>query len=207
MREFDELNQLQEDEEFNIDSYFDTMELTDEEKKERKKFAHEMQDILIFVFALYLTMKKYHYTNKQYIVQQLQEKYSDTVLQYMEIDDYLEEMIKDSAKDIIDTTFRHDGEEYFTSDERASLISCNSANNTLNYKQYAEAIKAGKENKQWITEKDKKVRKSHKELDDMVIPINHAFFVGNTLMRFPHDTLYGLDYEQLSNCRCTIKYF
>jgi len=207
MREFDDLNQLSEDGEFDIDSYFDDMDLTNKEKEERKDFAREMQDVLLFVFSLYLIMKQYNYENKKYIIQQLQKRYSYTVLRYTEIDNYLDEMINDSARDIVDTTFHHDGEEYFTSDERAALIACNSANDTLNYKQYAEAIKMGKKNKKWITEKDMKVRKTHKVLDNIIIPIDRTFLVGNTLMRFPHDTMFGVDYEQLSNCRCTIKYF
>lgn len=207
MREFDELKQFSENEKLNIKAYFDEMDLTDEEKEERKNFAKEMKDAFIFTFTIYLIMKQYAYMNKQYIMQQLQKKYSDIVLERIKIDDYLDGMINNSVNDIVDTTFRHDGEDYFTSDERATLIACNSANDILNYKQYEEAIKTGKKNKQWITEKDKRVRKTHKILDDIVIPINHTFLVGNTLMRFPHDTMYGTDYEQLSNCRCTIKYF
>jgi hypothetical protein len=25
-------------------------------------------------------------------------------------------------------------------------------------------------------------------------------------MRYPKDTLYGIDYEEISNCRCSVKY-
>lgn len=204
---FNELNQLPQGGEFSIDTYFDKMELTEKEKEERKDFANEMKNALLFIFALYLTMQQYDYINKQYIIEQLQKRYSDAVIERMEIDDYLSEMIIDSARDIVDTTFRHDDEEYFTSEERAELIACNSANDTLNYKQYADAVKAGKKNKQWITEKDNRVRRTHEVLDDEVIPIGDTFLVGDTLMRFPHDTYYGVDYKELSNCRCTVKYF
>lgn len=205
--DFDELNRLSVDEEFDINSYFDKTELTDKEKEERKDFAENMKDILLFIFALYLTMKQYDYVNKQYITQQLKKRYFDTVLKYMEIDDYLEGMINDSSGDIIETTFKHGGEGFYTSKKRATLIACNSANDTLNYKQYTEAIKKGKKNKQWITEKDNRVRQTHKMLNNKTIPIKDTFLVGDILMRFPHDTFYGFDYNELSNCRCTIKYF
>lgn len=152
-------------------------------------------------------MKQYNYINEQYIVRNLQKKYSNIVLKYTKIDNYLEEMINDFSRDVINTTFRHDGEDFYTSDERAELIACNSANDTLNYKQYADAIKSGKTKKRWITEKDKRVRKTHRAIDDKTIPIKDTFLVGKTLMRFPHDTYYGVDYSELSGCRCTIKYF
>lgn len=206
-REFDELKQTYEHEKVNINSYFSEMDLTDKEKEKRKEFANEMKDVLLFIFTLYLLMKQYDYINKQYIIQQLQEKYSNTILKYMQIDDYINGMVIDSVKDIVETTFNHDGEEFYTSEDRAELIACNSANDTLNYKQYADAVKAGKKHKKWITERDRRVRRTHKELDSKVIPIGDTFLVGNILMRFPHDTLFGISYKELANCRCTIKYF
>lgn len=205
-RNFDELNYY-ENEKLNILSYFDSMELTEEEKEERKQFSKEMQDILLFIFTLFAVMKEYQSINKQYIVNQLQSKYLEVVLKYMELDKYIEDYIAEFSQETVETTLKNIDEEFYLSVDRSLLISVNEANTTLNYKDYANAIKEGKTRKQWVTEKDKKVRKTHRELDDVVIPIEDTFVVGDTLMRFPHDTLYGVDYEQLSNCRCSIKYF
>lgn len=206
MREFDELNRLSEDETLNIDTYFDEMELSDKGKEERKKFAKDMNEIILFIFALFLVMKENSYMNKRFIISQLQSKYSDVVLKYMKIDKYIDEHIKEFSEETVDTTLKYIDEEFYLSQDRSTLISVNEANSALNYKDFSDAIVDGKTKKQWITEKDQKVRKTHKRLDDTIIPINDSFVVGDTLMRFPHDTIYGIDYRELSNCRCTVRY-
>lgn len=206
MREIDELNDFSEDEIFDIDTYFDEMELSEEGKEERKKFAKDMKEIMLFLFSLFLVMEENSYMDKQFIISQLQSRYSDLVVEYMKIDKYIEEHIKEFSEETVDTTLRNIDEEFYLSEDRGVLISVNEANSTLNYKDFANAIADGKTEKQWITEKDQKVRKTHKRLDSVIIPINDTFVVGNTLMRFPHDTFYGIDYKELSNCRCTVWY-
>lgn len=206
MREIDELNILSEDEILDIDSYFDSMELSEEGKEERKKFAKEMKENMLFLFTLFLLMKEKSYMDKRFIISQLQSRYSKLVLEYMKIDKYIEEHIQEFSEETVDTTIRHIDEEFYLSEERGVLISVNEANSTLNYKDFANAIAEGKTEKQWLTEKDQRVRKTHKRLDSMIIPIEDTFVVGNTLMRFPHDTFYGIDYKELSNCRCTVRY-
>lgn len=206
MREIDELNDFSEDEILDIDTYFDEMELSEEGKEERKKFAKDMKEIMLFLFSLFLVMKEKSYMDKRFIISQLQSRYSDLVVEYMKIDKYMEEHIKEFSEETVDTTLRYIDEEFYFSEDRGVLISVNEANSTLNYKDFANAITDGKTEKQWITEKDQKVRKTHKRLDGMIIPIEDTFVVGNTLMRFPHDTFYGIDYKELSNCRCTVRY-
>lgn len=207
MKEIDELNNLSEDGVLDIEAYFDSMELSDEEKEERKEFAKSINEIMLFIFALFSVLKNYNIINKQYITSQLQSRYSDVVLKYMNIDKYLDGYIKEFSEETVDITLKHIHEPFYLSEDRGLLISANEANTTLNYKDFSEAVRAGKTKKQWITEKDSKVRETHKVLDNMTILINDTFFVGNTFMRFPHDTYYGIDYKELSNCRCTIKYF
>lgn len=206
MRLFDELNEFSEDEILDIDAYFDEMELSEEGKEERKKFAKDMKEIMLFLFSLFLVMKEKSYMDKRFIISQLHSRYSDLVVEYMKIDKYIEEHIKEFSEETVDTTLRHIDEEFYLSEDRSVLISVNEANSTLNYKDFENAITDGKTEKQWITEKDQRVRKTHKRLDDSIIPINDTFIVGNTLMRFPHDTFYGIDYKELSNCRCTVRY-
>lgn len=206
MRLFDELNNFSEDEILDIDAYFEEMELSEEGKDERKKFAKDMKEIMLFLFSLFLVMKEKSYMDKRFIISKLQSRYSDLVVEYMKIDKYIEEHIKEFSEETVDTTIRHIEEEFYLSEDRGALISVNEANSTLNYKDFANAIANGKTEKQWLTEKDQKVRKTHKRLDSVIIPINDTFVVGNTLMRFPHDTFYGIDYKELSNCRCTVRY-
>lgn len=207
MQLFDELNDLSEDKMLDIDTYFDEMELTEEEKEERKSFAESVNGLMLFIFALFSVMKQYDYINKQFTISQLQSRYSEIVLQYMDIDKYIEDYISEFSQETVDTTLKYIDDEFYLSDDRGLLIAVNEANTTLNYKDYANAIKAGKTRKRWLTEKDKKVRQTHRTLDNKTIAIEDVFIVGNTYMRFPHDTLYGIDYKELSNCRCTVKYF
>lgn len=94
---------------------------------------------------------------------------------------------------------------YWLSVSRATEIAENESNTALNYKDYQTAINAGYTKKTWLTERDSRVRKTHKVLESKTIPINDLFMVGNTFMRFPKDTLMGESRESV-NCRCAIKY-
>lgn len=190
-----------------ISEYFDEMDLPELEKKKRKAFAQSFFDAMLFIFALFSVMKQYNRINKQFIISQLQSRYSEIVLQYMNIDKYIENYISNFSEETVDVTLKHIDEPFYLSQDRGILISVNEASNTLNYKDFLNAKEKRKTRKRWITEKDKKVRKTHKILDNKTILIDDVFLVGDTFMRFPHDTLYGIDYTELSNCRCTIKYF
>lgn len=199
MRLFDEINSLSEDEIFNIDTYFDEMELTKEEKKERKE---SMNEIMLFIFALFLTMREYGYLNKQYIVNQLETRYSKIVLKYIAVDELLNDYIKTFSEEIIDTTLKYPDESYYISDERAAIVAVNESNSILGYKQLQMAKEQGYTKKQWITEKDKRVRKTHREVDGEVIDIDRLFLVGDSLMAYPHDL--NAPPEETANCRCSL---
>lgn len=207
MRLFDEINTLSEDETIDIESYFDEMELSDEEKEKRKKFAESMNENMLFIFALFLVMKEYDYINKSFIISQLQEKYSETVLQFMDIDRYVEEYIQKFSNEVVDTTLKYPDEEYYLSDNRALIVSVNEANSILGYRQLQEAKEQGYTKKTWITERDNRVRKTHREVNGETIPIDRYFLVGNSLMMYPHDNItMDIEPQEVINCRCSIKY-
>lgn len=210
MNEYDieELNALEDWEDIDtlIDDYFDEMELPKEKKEKRKDFAKKFNDKVLFIFALYLVMRENNRIRREELVNRLSNDYRDLLSQYMSIDDYLDNHINNFSNEVIDTTLKNDG-DFYTSDDRSFLISVNEANTGFNYQEYIEAVESGKQFKRWITEKDNKVRETHRELDNKKIPILKVFGVGLTYMRFPHDTLFGTDFAELSNCRCTIEYF
>lgn len=202
----DELNRLDLDR--LVEEYFDEMELEDSEKEEREDFSKQFIQTMLIIFALVGLMREYEYIRREYLENRLSEEYKALLLQYMDIDEYLEDYIKKFSESTIDTTLKNMDDDFFLSTDRAFLISVNEANTGFNYNQFADAVKSGKTRKQWITEKDRKVRRTHRELDDKVIPILEVFEVGKTLMRFPHDQLYASgNLEELYNCRCSIKYF
>lgn len=126
MRVFDELNYpVKEMPAIDISEYFDGMELPKEEKEDRKKFADSMADIMLFIFALFSIMQEYGYMNKQYIIQQLQIRYSAIALQYMNVDKAIEGYIQEFSEEIVDTTLKYADEEYYLSGDRALIISVN----------------------------------------------------------------------------------
>lgn len=207
MRLFDELTTSQSI--LSIDKYFDEIEeLTEEDREKRKKFAYEMEDILLFIFVLYLTMKDYNYIKEEYIKAQLQSRYIELVRKYgIDIDFDVSEYISQFSQDTIDTTLRNGDTPYFTSDDRAVLIAENESQNTFNRQDYIIAIKAGKTKKQWIDIMDKKERETHREVGGTVIPIEDYFIVGDSLLLYPHDYSMNPEAKEVINCRCSIKYF
>lgn len=207
MRVIDEINDLSESNILPIEDYFDEMELTDEEKEQRKKFAFEMEDILLFIFALFLTMKDYNHVNKQFIISQLEARYSEIVSKYVDVDKYIEDYIKEFSVDAVNTTIKNEDTPYFTSDDRAVLIAENESHFTFSRKEYLDAVKAGKTRKQWVDIRDKKERKTHREVGGTVIPIDQPFIVGNSLMMFATDHSLNAEAKELINCRCTTRYF
>lgn len=208
MRLFDEVKNLSESNILSIDDYFDEIEgLTEEDKEKRKKFAFEMEDILLFIFILFLTMKDYNYIKKEYISLQLQLRYLELVKKYgVDVDFDVSEYVKKFSQDTIETTLRNGDTAYFTSDDRAVLIAENESQNTFNRQDCLDAIKSGKTRKQWVDIRDKKERETHRKVGGMIIPIEEYFLVGNSLLLYPHDYSMNPEAKETVNCRCGIRY-
>lgn len=111
----------------------------------------------------------------------------------------------DESKEISDKDLQKVA--YFFSEIRAKFNAADTANSVFNYDEYREAIEDGRQYKQWVTMKDERVKRTHSEVDGMIIPMDELFQVGNAQMRFPHDWDMAADFpEELINCRCTINY-
>lgn len=211
---FDELNAIQPAKELeeqyvadsNYERHFGEMDLPEEEIQKRILFAKKFEDSMLFIFALYLVMKKYNRMNEKYLISQVQSKYSEIASEHMTLDKYMNDYIEGFSQETIDATKRHDKEEYFTSQERAIFLAENEANTSLNYGQYIDALKKGYKKKIWVSERDKRVRVTHRGVDGMELPIERAFLVGDSLMNFPKDTSMGASSKEIIDCRCTVKY-
>jgi hypothetical protein len=189
------------------DTYFDSMQLSKEQKKKRKEFARRFERAVFFLFALIQTMRDANRMINDYLLSQFVEQYKDVAKDFVDIDDYMEDYIEQYCREVIDITLDNPDDEYYLSDDRAVSLSENEANASLNYKEYTDAIKSGKTKKRWITEKDDKVRETHKMVDNKDIRIDRPFVVGDSLLQFPKDTSLGASMEEIANCRCTIEYF
>lgn len=192
---FDELHKL-------FTMYFEVMEIPKEDKKKRVDLALEFYDIFLYILLLIKTDLKYDRLEEpQGYMESLNYRIQDMLADLP----YEEEYIPQLSKDVIETTFRHLDEEYYFSEERTILISQNEANTVMNNIDYVSAKRSGKTRKTWVTEKDNRVRPWHEEVDELTIPIDEMFQVGNDQMRFPHDYINGSP-ENLINCRCTCFY-
>lgn len=207
MREFDELTIPSKSNIIPIEQYFDEMELTKTEKEQRKEFAESMEEVMLFIFMLFLTMKEYNHVNKDYIIQQLEIRYSGIVSKYVDIDNYLEEYIREFAEDAVSVTIKNENTPYFTSGDRAILIAENESHFTFSRNEYYQAIKDGKKKKQWMDIRDNKERKTHREVGGMILPIREPFVVGNSLMMYATDHSLNAEAKEYINCRCSTRYF
>ena len=204
--EFDRINKLNKNISIPYEQYFGEMELTDIEKEQRISLAKDLEDDMLFFFALLAVMKEQQYEDTQYAQLALEKRYKAHLKQYMELDEYSNERIKKFVSDTIETTKKHSNDEWYTSNDRAMLIAENESNSSFNYKEYKEAAKSGKAKKRWITTMDNRARHTHRVLNGKTIPINSIFLVGNSEMYFPKDETFSPEACEIANCRCSIKY-
>ena len=197
---FDELNQLK--------RFFASMEISDDEKNKRCDFAYLLYGEIYYFFAI-VNVEIELAKHKDIEINSIAESHRRT------FENRLEDVFKDVphepdhiprlVDDIVDTTNRHLGEEYYVSKDRALLIAQNESNSAYNYVDYDNAVKSGKQYKTWLTENDDRVRMNHAEVDGEKIPIDEMFTVGSDRMRYPHDYLNG-SAGNLINCRCVCIY-
>lgn len=205
--DFDEINNLHNEDDY-ILKYFEDMDITQSGKDKRIDFSTKMYDIMLFVFALVKSMQESGYIDEQYIILQLTNRYFELIDDFSMQSQYIQDYVGIFARQTVDVTLEHlqDTDGYFMSNERALIIAVNEANTIFNYSDYDNAMNNGFTKKQWITEKDDKVRITHVEVDDSIVDINEPFVVGDSLLMFPKDTSLGASAEEIVNCRCSVKY-
>ena len=186
--------------------YFDKMSISDKQKKLRIAFSEQMEEVILYVLSLIETMIESESIDQKYVEDELFERYLVIAATYFSIDDYITDYARQFAHEVVRATFDHTDEEYYLSRDRAMFISECEANTSLNYKEYTDAIKAGKTLKTWKDVRDKRARKTHLEVGGTTIPIKELFAVGDSLMLFPKDNSAGAASKELVNCRCSIQY-
>lgn len=189
------------------EQYFGEMELTDEEKEERIALAEKFEKEFLFILSLIVVMQEHDTIQWDSIQAQIESRYRNALQGVIDVDDYVEDYIRQFSSDMVDSSKRNENDAYNTSYDRARYISENESNLMYNHKGLADAIKAGKTKKTWVTMRDKRVRKTHRALDGKTIKITDAFFVGDSMMMFPADReTYSASATECVNCRCTCKY-
>lgn len=193
--------------------FFGKMRISIEQMKRRIEIAEDIEDAMLFVFAYWLFRDDLGLSNEE-LKQLTKDKLKSVYERYTRSDAYIDKHIDYLANEIIDVTARHTNDEedddtptsYWTSRDRAQIIAENEANSFENYTEYRDAKAKGYTKKRWLTEKDDKVRLTHELVDEKTVNIDGLFLVGDSLMRFPHDTEYDADPSEIINCRCACIY-
>ncbi|MBO5484343.1 MAG: hypothetical protein J5979_03920 [Lachnospiraceae bacterium] len=205
--DFDELNivstkKKSKTQQISIYEYFDEMAISEEEKKKRIDLANLLLADMLFIFALAKRM-----SDKKFLLEKLIERYTASILGYVNPDKKMETHIQKISKSILDVTLSHLEDDYYTSVGRATNIAENEANSIMNNQEYVEAVKNGCIKKEWVSFGDERVRKDHSEVDGVIVAIDKPFHVGKDMMMFPKDDSFGAGAEQIIGCRCTVRYF
>lgn len=201
IRNIDELKNLQS---YNgaVDwySFIDSMEISEEQKEKRARVANDLFFLFVSMFVLAETVGDVEITYSY-----LYDGLRNIIMEYGRYDSYSMMYLDRFTEEYIAVTFRHD-EEYFTSDDRALLGALNESNAIVGYDELQEAVDDGATYKIWVTERDNKVRNTHREVDGKRIPIDEFFEVGNERMMFPRDEVNCEDLNEIANCRCVLHF-
>ena len=212
--------------------YFGEMYITPEQMRSRIELAEEIEDVMFYLFAYWIIAEEAEMSIEE-LKRDTVDKLTYVIAKRTTLDPYLEKHINDVVNEVVDVTEKHrkqkeqedsdeesDVEElldedsketskepdYWTSKDRAILISENEANAFDNYIEYKEAKARGKTKKTWVTEGDDKVRISHWLEAEKTIDIDGLFLVGDSYMRFPKDAEYDPNPREVVNCRCICEY-
>lgn len=195
--------------------YFGKMLIEPEQMETRIDLAKQIENVMLYTFAYWL-LRADSDMSEQEIKQKAKEQLRSVIARHTALDDYLDEHIDDVIDEVWETTSKYaeddeDAEDegakdYWTSRDRAKLISENEANAFENYIEYRDAKAQGKTKKVWLTELDDKVRLTHELAEGQTVDIDGLFFVGDSMMRFPMDTKYDASPRETVNCRCVCKY-
>lgn len=203
IRTLDELNNMS----TSPEEYFGDMDLTESQIEERLRFTEESYEAILESMYEIDTYKEFGAIDYDAIRQRLEDRMAAIIAGYVVLDEYLRQYILDYSQNFVDATERNINDEWYLSEDRALFNAENSANDTINYKDYKKAIEDGFTHKKWVTERDNKVRETHKLVNPKPIPIKDLFVVGGCLMRFPKDYDMAFDRpEETVNCRCVAKY-
>lgn len=222
---FDELNLLHEKKgkkrSIPIKKWFSEMRLPKQEIKDREEFAQELQNRIFEAMAMIYTVLEMNRTGDLFSVKNMLAGAIVLLLnKYTFPDSEMLNYINDYANSFVDTTVENVTQlftepepeaetpsAYWLSEDRAILNAENETNTLFNYEQFRQAKTDGLLNKQWLTMKDERVRETHVEVDDTIIPIDTPFMVGDSLMMYPRDRSLGASADEIVNCRCSCRYF
>lgn len=205
---FDELNIIQySDKEVDayLDDFFLPMELPFTEKEKRKDAAKDFRDVLLPLLLTIVYSVESELIDWEYLRLRMISEFGNVAKKYARDDEFIRDFVEKASNDFIDVTRRHIGDGgRWLSDDRALEDSANYSNMTIGYEELQEAIESGKTKKMWVSQKDGRVRHTHRVADGQTVPIKGYFKVGNSLLAYPTDP--EGEPEEVVNCRCHLSY-
>jgi hypothetical protein len=187
-----------------IEHYFDPMQISNKQKKERRELANELMDIILYFLIWCEEFPEQVQTED--VQREFENQFKEKVFGYSEPSTFFDVYVPKFISQLIETTLKHKGEEYFTSVERAANVAVNESNTVFGHNEMETAKALGKTKKRWCTELDERVRPTHVEAEGLEMPIDEPFLVGDSLLLYPKDTTYDPDPKEIVNCRCVCKY-
>ena len=199
----EELNVLNEEYPgIDIEEWFELMDISQEDKDKRIDLANKLNEVFAWMMAYVTTaLLLEQEVERDYLVATLLIRIGDVAPK----SEYISKQIDKFSNEIVDTTLRHLEEAYYLSPERQSIIAVNEANTLCMSEELEDAYNGGYTMKTWVTERDSKVRRTHREVEGKTVPIDDYFYVGASRLLFPGDELNGDD-EEIANCRCSLRY-
>ena len=186
------------------ETYFGDMYLTEEQIDDREEVARKIEEpvrnfLLLIMVGLATGLVLYEEARRELLDSLIS-------LGIAEVE-YLEML----TREITDSTQRHPTDDWYFSEDRVTFIAEEEANTICNDDDFREAKRRGMRRKQWIGMADAKERDTHWMMNDMIIPIDEYFHVGEAQCLFPKDcvsefTTLPEHPEELIGCRCQIRY-
>ena len=181
--------------------FFGEMPITEKQKKEREEAAEDFELDMLFLFALLA-----YEHDRAVLVREFQRRYRETARKHGGNDEAMDDYANKVSVEIVDTTLRHEDEEFWTSEDRAIIVAENEANTVRNYADWMKAKEEGKTTKTWLTMLDDRVRSDHVMAEGQRVPIDEPFVVGGDFMMYPRDRSLGASEEQIAGCRCHMRF-
>lgn len=190
-----------------LEQFYSVMPIDDEQKEKRKSVAFSIRESMLFLFTLMFTMAESESWNYEIALSAFRNEFRNAISPYVTIDLFIESYIQNFTKQYLDTTIEHlskNDASFFVSDDRATMGGANESNSVVGYQELEDAINEGYTQKKWRTEKDNRVRKTHKEMEGKTIPIDDYFIVGGSALLYPRDP--EGEEKEIANCRCVCEY-
>lgn len=190
-----------------IDEFYEVMPISDDRKERRKSIAKQLREAMLFLFALMYTMAENNSWNYDIALSAFRAEFRNVIVNYVKIDLFMENYIQEFTQKYLDVTIEHlskDDASFFVSDDRATIGGANESNSIIGYEELEEAIEDGSTMKRWRTQRDNRVRHTHREMEGKTIPIDDYFIVGGSALLYPGDP--EGEEKEIAGCRCALEY-